>query len=1079
MPLFKYLLLIGFAAATALAQQFSHPVMASRDDASHAARVFSPTADTIHLLAVRVQFQPDNDNGTTGNGRFVVSATGDSSLDAPPHDARYFRDHLTFLENYYRKVSRGKIVLRTTLLDSVVSLGSVMSAYSPPKNGPNSSVADLARDTWHVVDSLRLVGDFSRYHCFAVFHAGVGRDIDLVGTLGYDPAPRDIPSLYFGLNGFRQVYGPGYRGIPVQNGSFFITNSLVLPETENRSLPGVGGDVPLQLGINGLLCSSFGNFLGLPDLFDTKTGRSGIGRFGLMDGQAIFSFAGLFPPEPSAWEKYWLGWIQPISVGAGTTTLSLPAIGFGTVDPLRADTVYRVPISASEYFLVENRNRDPQKNGQRITFSLGGAVRQFSFRYDTSGFNAFDVSRAKGVVTDVEDFDWSLPGGLDADGTFFDGGVLIWHIEETVINANIAEDAVNADPNHRGVDVEEADGSQDIGQQYAQFTAGSGSEEGTALDFWFQGNGSPVNKNEFSSTTFPNSNSYSGANSHVAIRNFSLRSPRMTADAMVGDQTVTPLPGFPKLLGSAIYANALTMADLNGDGVPDILTTTSGRTLTQRGIPVQVPFPGRGKLYAWDIAGQPVIPAFAKSGLFAVADRDSAFFNRAPVAVPRGPSVTPLLVASEGFGSTFKDGRLFGYSIADANGDSLADVQFTQTHGWQDMIAVGDSLIATTARYNGYFYRFDGTLLDSVAFPSTSWFPWVGLFARPDAFVLPAGPGGVLLTSRSPQGGTTRPDVSVLPGSYLSSAPGTGTFGKGAGRVNGVAILDPFYRRLHLLDSTLQELPGYPIDLKENFSHDEVAIADFDGDGSADIILFEGQKILAYNAAGALLDRFPITVMTAGVLSSNPIVGDVDGDGVPEIVGATIEGLVFAYRRDGTQAPGFPIQGGTGTSSVGVFAAPTGPSQASIVLVQTGELDGSVSAWKTGSAHLPISADAYPWPQYQHDAQHTGLLPPTGKGTPLADGFFSKGRAYNWPNPVYEGKTFIRYYVKDNASVSIKIFDLAGNLVIQFPGPGVGGLDNEVAWDVSGIQSGIYFAHIQADASGTSGGAVIKIAVVK
>jgi hypothetical protein len=80
---------------------------------------------------------------------------------------------------------------------------------------------------------------------------------------------------------------------------------------------------------------------------------------------------------------------------------------------------------------------------------------------------------------------------------------------------------------------------------------------------------------------------------------------------------------------------------------------------------------------------------------------------------------------------------------------------------------------------------------------------------------------------------------------------------------------------------------------------------------------------------------------------------------------------------------------------------------------------------------------------------------------------------------VYDGKTFIRYYVRENADVQIKIFDLAGDLVTQFSAPGVGGLDNEVAWDVSGIQSGIYFAHIQADASGTSGGAVVKIAVVK
>ena len=201
-----------------------------------------------------------------------------------------------------------------------------------------------------------------------------------------------------------------------------------------------------------------------------------------MDGQAIFSFAGLFPPEPSAWEKYWLGWVEPITLQAGEQTISLPAVAL-------ADTIYRVPISASEYFLIENRNRDPLRNGQTITSTFNGATRQQRFLHDTTHFNAFDISALAGVVTDVEDLDWSLPGGVDQSGTFFDGGALIWHIDETVIRQGLSSNAVNADPEHRGVDVEEADGSQDIGQQYGSISPGAGSEEGTALDFWYQGNG--------------------------------------------------------------------------------------------------------------------------------------------------------------------------------------------------------------------------------------------------------------------------------------------------------------------------------------------------------------------------------------------------------------------------------------------------------------------------------------------------------------------------------------------------------------------------------------------------------------
>ena len=64
--------------------------------------------------------------------------------------------------------------------------------------------------------------------------------------------------------------------------------------------------------------------------------------------------------------------------------------------------------------------------------------------------------------------------------------------------------------------------------------------------------------------------------------------------------------------------------------------------------------------------------------------------------------------------------------------------------------------------------------------------------------------------------------------------------------------------------------------------------------------------------------------------------------------------------------------------------------------------------------------------------------------------------------------------------MNIKIVDLAGEIVAEFPSlASPGGADHEVVWDVAGIQSGVYFARIAADGGGSSGTAVIKIAVVK
>jgi hypothetical protein len=80
---------------------------------------------------------------------------------------------------------------------------------------------------------------------------------------------------------------------------------------------------------------------------------------------------------------------------------------------------------------------------------------------------------------------------------------------------------------------------------------------------------------------------------------------------------------------------------------------------------------------------------------------------------------------------------------------------------------------------------------------------------------------------------------------------------------------------------------------------------------------------------------------------------------------------------------------------------------------------------------------------------------------------------------VYNGKTNIRFYVSENSSVEIKIFDMAGDLVDQLNTNAAGGIDNEVEWNVSKIQSGVYYAHIKADGASQSATKIIKIAVVK
>jgi len=57
---------------------------------------------------------------------------------------------------------------------------------------------------------------------------------------------------------------------------------------------------------------------------------------------------------------------------------------------------------------------------------------------------------------------------------------------------------------------------------------------------------------------------------------------------------------------------------------------------------------------------------------------------------------------------------------------------------------------------------------------------------------------------------------------------------------------------------------------------------------------------------------------------------------------------------------------------------------------------------------------------------------------------------------------------------------MAGDLAAELSGNGIGGVDNEIIWDVTNIQSGVYFARVEAKgSSGQSSFKIIKIAVIK
>lgn len=132
--------------------------------------------------------------------------------------------------------------------------------------------------------------------------------------------------------------------------------------------------------------------------------------------------------------KIYLGWKEPIVVEPGNYNLSLTS---NTIASLSDTVILKVPLNSTEYYLVENRTRDAYQDGANISYKIGDVVFNKYFEKDTAGFYSFQTDSVDGVVIDVDEFDWALPGS----------GIIVWHIDENIIVSKIAENKINTDKN--------------------------------------------------------------------------------------------------------------------------------------------------------------------------------------------------------------------------------------------------------------------------------------------------------------------------------------------------------------------------------------------------------------------------------------------------------------------------------------------------------------------------------------------------------------------------------------------------------------------------------------------------------
>jgi hypothetical protein len=184
--------------------------------------------------------------------------------------------------------------------------------------------------------------------------------------------------------------------------------------------------------------------IGLPPMWNIETGNSGIGIFGLMD-QGSNNGRGVIPSPPNAWSRIYSGW------ETATNSIFFENIFL----PSRSENnIIKVPINDSEYFLIENRS-NRVRNGMSLDSIRVLMVENNTYPpyievlQDSIGL----TKSSNGVITSVPNYDIGLPAS----------GLLIWHIDENIITVKINNYSINNDLENLGVNLEEADGAQDLG----------------------------------------------------------------------------------------------------------------------------------------------------------------------------------------------------------------------------------------------------------------------------------------------------------------------------------------------------------------------------------------------------------------------------------------------------------------------------------------------------------------------------------------------------------------------------------------------------------------------------------------
>lgn len=800
---------------------------------------------------------------------------------------------------------------------------------------------------------------------YMIIHAGANKLVD-GGSMGTDGAdtPGDFWDSYVS-GGAWEYLSPdsAYAAVQKVSKDSSVVTGLALKDAAIDTLKSImvlsetASQDGLNWGINGFLVNQIGRELGLPNTYDVEKGISRLGYFDMMDFAGYSAGNGFMPALPNAWNRSYMGWskvkeVRPTAGKSVSVDIAAAGSGLGT-------EIVKVPLNGSEYLLIENRQRSWSKDG-KVDVVLGDVSADEDTTVTTVDADSIgtvfedsicvkdkckkNTKKAKGLILSLSSFDAGLPAS----------GIAVWRVNEWYLRETLPYGYANAwggdtlRDHQFGISLVEADGVLSIGKTFKNALGRDTYDYGSGTDLLPHKRYNSKSKEKFetvktiSPTGYANTKTTQGGYTGIKI---SVEVPdkarkEKTANAFMGDSVVNyaapvirvtisiddgSIEGskFPKKVGLANAPRGAVFVD--GEGDDKVVVFASGD----------------GTLQAMSALGDSLFPADTVVSVKKVGLNDSV------ESVPLyrlAPSFGPLVgIAGDGANA---------YSL---HSRSLVRTSFKSGIPEQEIVdfdAVGNGLTIGTAVAGPVvagahlLFATDSTLW-TVSFGEhkkvVSETSLKSLHAQDIALcedsgdsrvskVVVVGQEGKLLMNTVEKDSWNNSGVAPAyrePSMLLESKGNQGKYFRVActdldrdgtveaivlgsrGSVMSVSLsgekVKPNWQ--HVYKRGLSGTSG----LKDETSG--MALGDVNGDGYPEIVFLGDNLLYALDRFGLPLPGFPVK-LSRGLpvvgFFSDPLIVDVTGDKVPEILVPSSDGLVYAYTGSGKQVKdGFPVAAGS------------------------------------------------------------------------------------------------------------------------------------------------------------------------